>query len=209
MITVLGLLAKAGHGKTSVANYLKQNYGVKIVSFATPLKRVCKTVMNFSDDQLYGSQAAKEAIDPRYGFSARTFMQLLGTEGLRKEFGWDIHVKAMFHQLERDDEDRDRDYVYVIDDMRFENEVRGIVQSDDVFGYCIKIVCTDAPDTAGVHASETEIDKTHPALIVGTVVSSRAQGVPHLISEFERVLRNTPRLSRLCKELDDTAPYKG
>ena len=95
MIYILGLLAKSGHGKTTVARHLVDAHGAQIRSLAGPMKRAVRSVFGFSDGQLWGSQADKEAIDRRYGFSPRWLLQRLGTEGLRAEFGEDVHVRAV------------------------------------------------------------------------------------------------------------------
>ena len=67
------------------------------------MKRAVRNVFGFSDAQLWGSQADKEGVDPRYGFSTRWLLQRLGTEGLRLEFGEDVHVRALLHGLQREE----------------------------------------------------------------------------------------------------------
>ena len=203
MIHIIALLARAGHGKTSVANYLRDTYGAQIVPLAGPLKRCAQKVMHFSHEQLYGIQAEKERVDPRYGFSAREFNQRLGTEGLQGEFGVDIHVRALLHDIARLDAVlTDTDGIYVVDDARFPHEVNAIVNSEEHHGVCIKIVCTDAPPTPnGDHKSETSIDDVYPEQIATTLVSSRVQGVPHLIGELEQALTTNPRLAPIRRAL--------
>lgn len=202
MIHVIALLARAGHGKTTVAKYLQDQYGAKIVSLAGPLKRCAKKVMNFSDEQLFGSQEQKEAIDPRYGFSPRRFLQLLGTEGLRGEFGPDVHVQALLRWIELDDANSEEHNVYVIDDARFLNEVRAVVEQENFHGACLKIVCVDVPATAGDHDSEKGIDLVPKELIAATVTSSRSAGVEHLKASVEMALRTNPRLAPITRGLD-------
>jgi dephospho-CoA kinase len=202
MIHVLGLLAKAGHGKTTAARYLQETYGAKIVSLATPLKRCAQKVMKFSDGQLWGTQAEKEAVDPRYGISPRTFLQRLGTEGLRGEFGPNVHVRALLELLEREDVVSEDHVVYVVDDVRFPNEVEALIGDDNIRGAVIKIVCPDAPVGAGDHASETGIDQVPETLLASTVVSSRAEGVEDLRRKIELALRRSPRLAPIARQMD-------
>lgn len=203
MVSIIALLARAGHGKTTAANYLRDTYGAKIVSLAGPLKRCAKKVMSFSDEQLYGTQAQKEAIDPRYGISARRFLQLLGTEGLREEFGPDVHVRALLHTIEQDDAQNAGHGVYVVDDARFVNEVATVVESENHHGACIKLVCTDAPVTpGGEHSSEAGIDLIPEELITTTLVGSRALGVEDLRQKLEHALRAVPRLFPIARALD-------
>ncbi len=201
MIMFVGLLARAGHGKSTAAKFLAEKYGAKVISLASPLKRVCKKVMNFSDDQLWGTQEQKETIDPRYGFSARTFMQRLGTEGLRQEFGDDVHLSAMIETVIKTEGPTGR-ALYVIDDVRFLNETRFIDRlgtfhgPQHMRGGVLKIVCTDAPALSAdvaAHTSEQEIDTIPQSMIAGTAVSSRAQGPEHLLGEIQKILSTAPR----------------
>lgn len=206
MIHVLGLLARAGHGKSTVANYLRDHYGVGIVALAAPLKKIAKIAMDFSDDQLYGTQAQKEAIDPRYGMSARIFLQKLGTEGIRAHLGEMVFCEGMAHAV-RLVHAYDGSSVFAVDDMRFPNEaefVHGLDTrsgSPKMFGHVIKIVCTDAPPSGNdAHASEAGIDLVEPRHIGATIVSSRAQGVAHLIGELDRTL-GLPEFAGLLKAM--------
>lgn len=192
---VLGILARAGHGKTTVANHLRDKYDARIVSFAGALKRCAKKVMDFSDAQLYGTQAEKEQIDDRYGFSARHFLQKLGTEGLREEFGADIHMTNLIRTLREMDEQEDRDHLYIVDDVRFVNEAEFLATSEDFHGAVIRVRCTDAPDTAGAHVSEKEIDQVPTEILAADVVSSRALGTADLISKVEWVIDTFPKLA--------------
>jgi hypothetical protein len=156
-IYCIGLLANAGHGKTTAARYLADKYDAKIVSLAGPLKRVAQKVMGFSDQQLYGTQAEKEAVDPRYGFSARHFLRTLGTEGLREEFWPEVHLDAFRKSLEREALKFDHDVLFVCDDVRFPNEAEMLCALSPHSAVCsavIKIVCTDAPPVSVKHASE-------------------------------------------------------
>lgn len=173
-MTLIGLLGRAGHGKTTAARWLRDDRGFEIVSLAEPLKRVAQIVMGFHDHQLYGSQAQKEAIDPRYGISARTFLQRLGTEGLRGEYGDDVHVRALLRRCRPGG-------LYVCDDVRFADEVAAINAAG---GAVIQIVCTDAPSANVMyqHASETGVDGVPESWLLGTVTHSRAAGIGELIA---------------------------
>lgn len=218
MIHVLALLAKAGHGKTTIANYLKREYGVQVVSLAAPLKKIAQAAMGFSDAQLYGTQEQKEApafIDaaaweawlegPDCGgdpvpTSTRVFLQKLGTEGIRKNLGETVWLEALIHNIRKDYHERRAgdDAVYVVDDARFINEVKFIqaltnrreaIGSPYFFGSAIKLICTDAPPSGNDnHPSEREVDLIPPTLIDGTAVSSLALGTAHLIGQVEEVL---------------------
>lgn len=121
MTILIGILGPAGSGKSAVANYLVEKYGATRYSLAGPLKEIAKRVFEFSDEQLYGTQAQKETEDPRYGFSPRWLLQRLGTEGIRHVFGEDIWIDTMMNRIIRD-----RPTVAVCDDVRFVNEATRI-----------------------------------------------------------------------------------
>ena len=220
MIHLLALLARGGHGKTTTANHLTGEYGTPIVSLAAPLKRIAKIVMNFSDAQLYGTQEEKEAIDPRYGMSARIFLQKLGTEGIRQCIGPLTWCEALLFNVAQDaaargyDGSAGGDLVYIIDDARLPNEVEfvgGLHTRPGLpkfFGTTIKLVCTDAPPTGNDnHPSERGVDEVPAHLIDAVVTSSRAQGTAHLIEQVEAAL-SLPHLANLRGALNRSAMAK-
>jgi hypothetical protein len=156
-VIVLGLLGPAGAGKSSVADYLVQNYGATRYSFATPLKQFAKNALEFTDAQLYGTQAEKEAPDERYGGkSARWFLQRLGTEGARKTFGESFWTDMAITMVRRQ-----RPRVAVFDDMRFANEARAVLSvrnesdGDSGFVWTLDSPGRETQADAG-HASESE-----------------------------------------------------
>jgi hypothetical protein len=202
MIYILGLLAKSGHGKTTVARHLVERYGAEIRSLAGPLKRAVRNVFGFSDAQLWGTQAEKEAVDPRYNFSPRWLLQRLGTEGLRAEFGEDVHIQALLGSLRQEEAqspETSATQLYVVDDVRFPNDARFIARgAADFGGAVLKIVATDVPPGPGAdHASERAIDEVRPEDLAATVISSRLQGPAHLLAEVDRTLRTQAVVTRI------------
>lgn len=65
-LMILGLSGQAGSGKDFIANILVNEYGFTKIAFADPLKRICKEVFDFSDEQLWGPSAMRNTEDPRY-----------------------------------------------------------------------------------------------------------------------------------------------
>lgn len=114
---VIGLLGPAGAGKSTVAEYLVQKYGARRYSLAAPLKKIVQRAFDLSDEQLYGTQAQKEAIDPRYNVSARWLMTHIGTEGIRGTLGETFWAEHLVRTLRTD-----RPSLAVVDDVRFVNE---------------------------------------------------------------------------------------
>ena len=118
---IIGLMGPAGAGKSTIATYLCEKYGAQRYALANPLKEIARRTLDFSHEQVYGTQEEKEATDPRYGFSARFFLQRLGTEGIRSVFGADVWVDLLLEKIMRE-----KPFVAVVEDVRFLNEVTAI-----------------------------------------------------------------------------------
>jgi len=115
---IIGLSGnRPGAGKTTAAGILLEQYGYHLKSFATPLKQAAKLIYALSYEQLYNPDE-KDRIDERYGLSPRAILQQLGTEVCRAidPLTW---VLAMERRI-------DNECAYVIDDVRFPNEVTAI-----------------------------------------------------------------------------------
>jgi len=205
-IFVLGLLAQAGHGKTTVARHLAAAHGARIRSLAGPMKRAMQNVFGLSDAQVWGTQAEKEAVDPRYGFSPRWLLQRMGTEGLRAEFGADVHHRALARALRAETAPHVRPAaptLFVVDDVRFPDDAAFIAElrtmaGPEFRGAVMKVVATDVPrGESSAHASERAIDDVRPEHVAVTIVSSRAQGPAHLLAAVDEALRVAPGLAPL------------
>lgn len=157
MSLVIALLGPAGSGKSTVSKHLVEQYGAVRYSLARDLKLIAQRTLGFSDEQLYGTQEQKEAIDPRYGFSCRWFLQKLGTDGVRTTLGDDFWTKICLDQIAHDGVG-----LAVIDDARFINEARLIRSSPWLRGVVWRLNPPNDFETharahaAGSHASETE-----------------------------------------------------
>jgi hypothetical protein len=65
-------------GKSTVASYIEQVYGIKQKMLAEPIKGVGRYLFDWDDDYIEGK--CKETLDTRVGVTPRRFMQLFGTE---------------------------------------------------------------------------------------------------------------------------------
>lgn len=153
---LIGLLSKKRMGKDTTADYLVNKYDFIKMTFAQPLKDICKILFMFTDEQQYGDKL-KEEIDPRWDISPRTAYQYIGTDLFRDQLdkimpriGKDIWV---YHLLLRYQETIKNNKNIVISDVRFENEVKLI---HDLGGIIIKI--DRDIENSDEHLSEREID---------------------------------------------------
>lgn len=177
---IIGLLGKAGSGKSTVANYLAEKYGAKETSFAFPLKMMAAEMFGFSDDQLFGTQAQKEAIDPRYNVSPRYVMQMLGSAG-RNWLGSEVWIRACLDKIKHS-----LDSVDVISDVRHLNEAEALISRGHTV---IKLVCSDAPPASNSnHPSEAEVDLVPAAHISYTIYNYRAGGLNSLYKIVDAAL---------------------
>lgn len=162
--TVIGLCGEAGSGKSSVAQYLIDRYGAVRYSLAAPLKEMVKAALDLTDEQVYGTQAQKEAPDPRYGGkSARWFLQRIGTEGVRNTWGADFWIKLTLGEGGRIW--RDAPALAVVDDVRFENEAAAIREWK--FGRVWRLDCPQRESSADAgHASEAGVRDISPDYII-------------------------------------------
>lgn len=119
---IIGLMGAEQAGKSTVAKYLRAQ-GFETVSFAGPFKLMLE-VLGLSPEQLHGSE--KEVpTDKLCGKTPRHAMKTLGSEWGRRHIGDDIWVKALRDQL-IGIECIEPGGLYVIEDVRFDNEVRMI-----------------------------------------------------------------------------------
>ena len=101
MTKIIGLLGRAGSGKTTCAVWMSKYQAARKYSMAFPLKLIAQDVMDFKDSQIYGSQVEKMVADERYGFSARGFLQRLGI-ACRVHLGEDVWARACLEDIRRD-----------------------------------------------------------------------------------------------------------
>ena len=148
---IIGLCGKKQSGKSTVAKYLLEA-GFQELSWAYPLKEIVgRQLFGLNDDQLYGSEAAKEAVIPDWGYSPRQILQLVGTECFRKVIRDDFWVVLGRRKLQG--------YAaagmnVVISDCRFPNEMEAI---KSVGGSTVRIV-REGQVSVDTHPSENSLN---------------------------------------------------
>lgn len=150
MTGLLAITGPAGSGKTTVGDMLVSK-GWHRVKFAGPLKAMCRA-MGMTDEMIEGS-LKETPIDWLGGKTPRYVMQMLGTEWGRDLIDPDLWVRLgrreIISHLERGRN-------VVVDDLRFENEHKAIVDLD---GAVLRI---EGRGGIGKHRSE----QTLPAHII-------------------------------------------
>ena len=65
-MSIIGISGLAGSGKDTSADFLVDDHRFVKLSFADPLKRICRDVYDFTDQQLWGPSQFRNAKDERY-----------------------------------------------------------------------------------------------------------------------------------------------
>lgn len=159
---LIGLLGQKRVGKDTSADYICNKYDFVKLSYAQPLKDICKILFDFTDEQLYGN--AKEIMDQNWGISPRIIYQYIGTDVFRKDInkiipdiGNNFWIKLM--KIKCDEIPTQNK---VIADIRYQNEIDQVHQ---LGGIVIKIVRSLTSDSHGFdeHESEKNIDELNGA----------------------------------------------
>lgn len=175
-MTLIGLMGKAGSGKDTVGEYIKQKHESVMYAFATPIKELTRTLFLFDDEQLYGSK--KEDIDTRWGITPRESWQKIGTNIM--QFGiyghlpgliskvplrqfWIYHFEMWYNNFINNPENKNK--LIIITDVRFLLEGNII---KDLGGIIIEITRPDLDmsQIKYLHSSETESNDIKPDIIL-------------------------------------------
>lgn len=150
---IIGLAGRKGAGKSTIASHM-MGYGFAWRAFADPLKHIVRgflTTRGFSTAEatrmLYGDMKAVE--QPRlWGHTPRHLMQTIGTEWGRRCIHPDIWVDLLMSEIDALQAVR-----FVIDDVRFPNEVEAIRAR----GGQVVWIERDGADLEDTHPSENSI----------------------------------------------------
>lgn len=113
---IIGIIGQKGTGKDTVADYIVKSNDFKKISYAEPLKKICKELFDLTDEQL-NDQHEKEKIDPRWGMSPRTILQSIGTDLFRKHYDENFWVNILIQKIKNKNDN------FIISDIRHQNEL--------------------------------------------------------------------------------------
>ena len=160
---VIQLLGQARSGKDWTASQLKayfesQGKSVEIMSYAAPMKRIAATLFDITLEQLdnYKNHPLEYVIDITqlsefkvpvdiHNTNFRRFLQLLGNDAIKPEFGDDVWAKLAKANIDKSSAD-----IIIMPDCRF------TVELNEVGGITVRIVNNSLPPPMN-HPSELEL----------------------------------------------------
>lgn len=173
---LIGLTGKAGSGKDTFAGFLNKHINFEPYSFAGPLKDACCGLFGWTRHQIDHDREFKEAIDPRWGFSPRKAMQLMGTEYGRQMLRQDLWIHMAQVRLNETRKDG-----LLVTDVRFENEAKWIRENN---GILIHMLRPDMPEVAA-HASEAGVE-----FVDGDLIVSNSGSFDNLMIQAQTIASN-------------------
>ena len=155
---IIQLLGQARSGKDWTASQLKtyfesQGKSVEIMSYAAPMKRIAATLFGISLEQLdvaknnpatypiYCGEYGRDYLETDF----RQFLQRLGNDAIKPEFGDDVWAKLAKANIDKSTAD-----IIIIPDCRFP------VELNEVGGTTVRIVNNSLPPPMN-HPSELEL----------------------------------------------------
>ena len=202
-VVIFSISGQKRAGKDTVANYIADNVISSRVSFAEPVRDVCRAYFGWDDEWLLGKH--KENVDPYWGISPRQAMQYLGTEvgrvGIAENYpefksitGDNIWIKSAKKNIRNKSS---KEYVskygkinaFIIPDMRFLNEYDAMkeMESEGYKVFTIGVLRDGLP--SDTHASETEIK--------------------HCVDKCDFILDNNKEISDLQDNVDEIITQSG
>ena len=142
---LIGLVGRAGAGKTFLAKHLEAKYGYKRLSFANPLKQMLLNAGMCSAEELWGEKTEQ----------SRWLLQKIGTDIFRKQVDPKFWVRWTAKLI---DKEIKAGHSVVLDDIRFPEEA-ALVRAYRKNGILVRLERGNYTDaTAGTtHESECQV----------------------------------------------------
>ncbi len=170
---LIGLVGRAGVGKTTVAKHLCERYGFVRRAFGDPLKEMLLNAGMCSREELWGEKTPH----------SRYLLQKVGTEIFRKQVDKNFWVRRMALDVNQLINTGKR---VVIDDIRFPEEAN-LVRSYRAHGLLVKIERGDYMDaTAGMtHESESQV----ATIECNQIILAYSGEVDKIIWQMDEIMR--------------------
>ena len=217
IMKIIGITGKAGAGKSTFREYLKEaleflGHGgfapVWCCSFSDPIKKAVRQMFSLEHADLHDrvKKEAKLLSFPELNTSPRSLMQTLGTEWGRGIVGTDVWLLLM--KKEAESLRKSGAGFLLIDDVRFDNEARWVVEQEGV----VIEVERDGIAIADAHVSEKGLTSM-PSYIVDNIGDEKALRFAAYSLALEitgyKGYRTPPdpmRVSQTDRCLDDATP---
>lgn len=176
---IIGVAGKKYSGKDTVGNYLVKYHGYRKIAFADALKRICKLLFDFTDEQL--NTDLKDSVEERWDKTPREILQFVGTELLRDMLGNFVPKlgKSIWIDIVRRQIMNSADKI-VITDVRFENEMNLVHE----LGGIVFLVERDT-NYSDSHVSEQNINI-----------------LKELLNENDKIIHNNGTLDELYQQIE-------
>lgn len=147
---IIGISGKAGSGKNTVANIIKDRANVKIytVAFADELKKITGELLGIDIATI---ERYKREDIPIFGYPIRTWLQRIGTM-FREEVNKSFWISRLGLRIE-DIIKQDKDAIIIVTDLRYLNEA---LYLKNIGAKLVRVLRTT--DIISNHPSETELD---------------------------------------------------
>jgi hypothetical protein len=160
--TIIGLAGSSGVGKSTLAKHLV-SLGYTKYAFAEPLKKGIQCMFGLTDDQVY-TQKGKELIDDFWGTTPREILQYVGTEFFRngiskllKNIDSNFWIKAFEKVYDQKQKNEYGEKIkYVIDDVRFINEVEFIKSKGGIVFHITRPTISYSEEQSNNSSNENE-----------------------------------------------------
>lgn len=192
---LIGICGKARHGKSTAADYLREFYGYRELSFAEPMKRIIvdgllrcpppidvlltlPTILSGpeADVRDYWNHRVRVERTP----FTRWLLQFVGTEIGRRGFSQDVWVEVWERQL-------DLSVPTVAPDMRFSNEAAAIKK---LGGEIWRVVRMDAEErnVPGVEHGADHVSETEALTIKHDVLIEVPSGIENVHEAIDQLM---------------------
>jgi hypothetical protein len=171
---LIGLVGRAGAGKTTVAKHLIERYGFKKAAFADALKMMLYKAGMCTAEELWGEKTEH----------SRWLLQKIGTEIFRKQVSPLFWVQRTALEIKKHLDAGER---VVIDDIRFPEEA-AMVRAHLSDGLLIRLERGNYIDsTAGItHESESQVQ----AIDCNHIITANSGEVDKLIWQMDEIIKN-------------------